>query len=737
MKKLLLIAMFLTASVAMQIKSVEFKGLIHLSPEIAKEVSGLSEGKEFNYELGDRAVKKLYKQGYFDDVWIEEDNGNVIVNVTEKPTIALIDIDGVSDDDKKNIKSMLGLNKGMVYDKSAIKSAKNRIIKYFEAKGYFDTVVEEDTAPLEEVSSLKVVFRVNRGENIIIRDIKLSGAKALDYDDIEPGIINKQREVFGWMWGRNDGKLRLEALPTDPDRIRDEYYARGFLDAKISNPYLRLYYDTYDANIVYKVNEGGKYKVGSIDITLAENIIDIKALKDDLRLQKGDTFDVKKLRKDMKFMETEIANKGYAFARIYPETVQDKENHIVKITYTILPGSKVTIGKVVIGGNARTADNVIRRDVYLSAGDLYNRTSLKESKNSLKRTGYFSDISISEKRISKDIVDLYVNVKEASTGSIRGGIGYGTSQGFLLDIGLTDRNIFGTGLRGSVNVNRSKDELSGTISLTNPRVFDSEYSLGGSLYAKKNSWNSYDERIYGGSVTAGRRLGKHTHASLRYVLEETEITKLAESLKEAGYRDGKNLKSAITPTLSFDNTDDYYLPRRGLIASTSLEYAGLGGDEEFLKSISKFKIFYGLEDLIGYDLILRYKARVRMAKDNGYLPLNERLYLGGISSVRGFDSRSIGPRNDKGYVYGGKRSFNNSVEASFPLIKRIKMRGAVFYDYGMIGIDSFDEYTRSSAGLAIEWLSPLGAINLIYAKPINPLKGDETSSFEFSIGRQF
>ncbi len=739
MKKILITLLCFTVSIsfAITIKSVTFNGLVHLSPQIASDLTGLKVGRDFTYGLSNKAVRELYKQGYFNDIWIEEEEGNIYVNVVEKPTIALIDFEGVSSDDKKSLKDILSIKKGMVYDKSIVKIAKERVIKFFEAKGYFDTVVEEFSSPLEEASSLKLLFKVNRGENVIIESVKLPGSKALDYSDVEPVLANKQREVFGWMWGFNDGKLRLEALPTEKDRIQDKYLAKGYLDAKISEPYLKLYRDTYKANIVYKVEEGSQYSVTSVDVSIPKDLINIEETKEDLLLQAGDIFNVDRLRKDIKAIETKIANKGYAYVRIYPDVAQDKKASTVAIKYNVVLGDKVNINRVIVGGNVRTADHVIRRDMYLTAGDLYNRTKLNESRNALKRSGYFDEVTITEKRISRNKLDLYINVKEASTGSIQGGIGYGSSQGLLFDVGVSDKNIFGTGLQGVLKLSRSDDELSGRISLTNPRVFDSRYSLGGSLYAEDNDWSSYDERVYGGSITGGRTVGLHTNVYLKYLLEQTELSNLDQSLKDAGYEEKKSIKSAIVPSIVFNNTDDYYLPRSGIIASSSLEYAGIGGDEKFIKNINSFKYFYGLEDWVGYDIILRYKARLRYVWDKGNLPLNERLYLGGIGSVRGYDSRSIGYKNSKGYDLGGTKSFNNSVEASFPLIKRLKMRWALFYDYGMIGIHKIDDFTRSSAGVNLEWVSPVGAINLIFSKPIDKVKGDETNSFEFTIGRQF
>ncbi len=168
-----------------------------------------------------------------------------------------------------------------------------------------------------------------------------------------------------------------------------------------------------------------------------------------------------------------------------------------------------------------------------------------------------------------------------------------------------------------------------------------------------------------------------------------------------------------------------------------MEFAGLGGDYEFVKNHYRFAYFYGLRDVIDYDLILRYRARLSFAWDNGYLPRNERLYLGGVSSLRGFSSRSISPKNSAGTLLGGESSFVNSLEASFPLIERLKMRGALFVDYGMIGNKNITDETRASAGVVLEWTSPLGPIALIFAEPIEKKAGDDTASFEFTIGRQF
>ncbi|MDR1555359.1 MAG: outer membrane protein assembly factor BamA, partial [Campylobacteraceae bacterium] len=420
-----------------------------------------------------------------------------------------------------------------------------------------------------------------------------------------------------------------------------------------------------------------------------------------------------------------------------PDIKKDEKNYIVNLIYTVVPGDKVYIRDVRIMGNSMTIDRVIRRDIFLAPRDLYNRTDLAESRNALRRTSYFEDVTIKEERVSKDEVDLVVEVKERQTGAIGGGIGYGSSDGFLINAYVSETNVLGSGISTSVNVERSDKELSGSISATNPRVLDSVYSLGGSVYRRDYDYYDYDELSTGFYITLGRRLGRYISVSTRYTYEQSELSDLTESLKydRSGLLE-KSMKSSIMPGISFNDTDDYYLPRRGIAASTSFEFAGVGGDQKFLKSISKFATFYGLEDTIGYDLILRYKAQFGWIQENGYLPYNEKLYLGGIGSLRGFESNSIAPKNSNNSLTGGKISFLNSVELSFPLVDRIKMRGTLFFDYGMIGEKSFDE-KRSSAGVGIEWISPMGPIQFVFARPVTRKDYDRTSSFEFTMGRQF
>ncbi|WP_257929311.1 beta-barrel assembly machinery complex, BamA/YaeT protein [Campylobacter lari] len=723
---------------AATIKDIKFEGLSQLSKESAIAISKLKIGQKIDPASIDTAIKNLFDRNYFKNIVVEEKNGVLTFKVIEKPSIGKIDIQGIASNDRKQIESLVGLKPGILYDENSAKEAAEKIKLFYQAKGFYDTVVEIKDEKLSNSSSLKLTFIINRGENIIIEKVHLSGAKNLSYSDVEPAIANKQREVLGWMWGFNDGKLKIFDLANDSSRISDVYLKEGYLDVSVSPAFLNTYTDTYQADLTYFINEGEVYKVKGIKIfnpifSDEEN----EALANDLKLSVGKIVNIEKLREDIKTIETKTADLGYAFVQVIPDIQKDKENHEAMIIFKVIPNEKVYIRDVIISGNTKTVDRVIRRELYLTEGNLYNRTDLIDSRNALRRTAYFENVDIKEQRVDDTHIDLIVEVKEASTGAISGGIGYGTSDGILLSASLSDANILGSGMKGSVSIDKGDDTLSGRVSLRNPRVNDSDYSLGGSLYSDRLEWDSYDERNYGFDISVGKTLGRYTSVDLTYNLEQSDIYHLSDRLIAQGYKLGKTYKSSITPSIVFNNTDDYYLPRSGFIASTSLEYAGLGGDQEFISSTTKFNYYQGLEEFIGWDLIYRYKASFYKVWDQGYLPINEKLYLGGIGTIRGFDRRSVSPKNEWGDETGGTVAFANSVELSFPLFDRIKLRGSVFFDYGAIGESSLSQIQRWSTGVGFEWLTPLGALNLVFAKPFNTNSKDDLSKFEFMLGARF
>lgn len=719
------------------IKEIDFKNLNYLSKESAIDIMRLKIGSNYDENSINEAVKRLYAQGYFSQIAVYEENNILRFLVKEKESIAKINFEGIATNDEKVLKEVLGIKQGSLYDEAVLNAAVNNVKMFYEAKGFYDTVVESKVIKLKK--SIEIVFMINRGENIIIEKVNLIGAKHFDYSDIEPLVQNKSKEIFGsWMWGLNDGKLKALALPQDTARVKDKYLEAGYLDVRVSPAFVRADMDTYKAYLSYFISEGEPYKIS--DIVLDIDFFSPKEKKELLEKigsRRHKIADALILRKDLEIIKLKFQDKGYAYANIIPNVQKNASEHTISVTFHDQKGKLVRIGNINISGNTNTEDRVIRRNMQITEGYLYNKTDIIESKNALRRTGYFKSVNIEEIPMGPEKIDLLVKVEEKKTGSITGGIGYGSMDGVVLTAAVAEKNIFGTGISGNVSIEREEEGISGSISLVNPRFDDSEYSLSGSIYSNRFDWDSYHERNYGFKAAVGRWINDYTQVGVSYNLEFSDINELSESMILSGYRKGKSTKSSITPGINFNNTDDYYLPRSGYIANASLEWAGLGGDQKFIAFLTDVSWFKGLKQYLGHDIIFRAHGSFAKEFDNGYLPVNEKIYLGGVDSIRGFDKRSLSPKNIFGDELGGEIALTSSATLSFPLLDRIKLRANVFFDYAMIGKDNLSEIVRYSTGLALEWNSPFGSMQLIYAQPFNTGPQDNIRRFEFNMGSSF
>jgi outer membrane protein insertion porin family len=753
---------------AQKITQIKFEGLSHLSPSVALEVAGLRVGDEMDIEKINQSIVNFFNQGYFEDVWVDREGGKLIYHFKEKIAIANVEIKGFgSGDEAQTLLNSIGLKKGDLYDEGRVENAKKLLVERLQSQGNYDSVVEVTKTPVGD-NAVSLVFDVNKGEKIKIKKINFKGAKALDSSDLERDLVNKEEDFLGWIPFLNNGEVHVDQLEYDAYRLKETYMKHGYLDAEVSKPLMRVDYSDYTAEVDYQIKEGPQYRVG--DISISQNLkgVDTADLLSELKLKKGRIFNIKKMRQDIEMIKSAVGDLGYAYAKITPQMQKDEAKKVVNLQYVVHPGKKVKIHDVLISGNDTTKDRVIRRYIYLAPGDYFNATDLKDSKSALGRTGFFEAVDIQSQRVSEDEIDLLVKVKETSTGTISLGGGYGSYEGLMLNASVSDKNLFGTGITGSLGFDISKISQSYNLSFVNPKIWDSMYSLGLSLYKREYEYIDYTEDSLGGSLNLGRQFYRHFYASVGIGYVDNQSTFNEESthfsdLQRRIYNDQYKKLSGFM-SISFDNTDDYYLPREGFIAAINGEFAQLDGSDyntttypggygNFSKIHAKFGAYYGMEDVIDYDLILRFKARATYIQkgDDEKLPVAERLFMGGIGSVRGYQPYSIAPTLPNGDRIGGTYRSSATVEASIPLSEAAKMRLAFFFDYGMVGMDpepytaldgtrkyyEEDDMTRSSAGVVVEWQSGFGPINLVFGYALDDEPGDETSTFEFSMGTKF
>ncbi len=747
---------------AQQVTQIKFQGLAHLSKSHALEISDIRIGDDMNSAKINQSIKNFFEQGYFEDVWVDKNGGTLVYHFKEKPSIANIQVKGYGDDGDKLLQT-LNLKKGDLYDEALVNNAKKHMIAQLESQGSYDTVVEVKTAAVGE-GAVSVVFNVNKGEKIKIKKLNFIGASKLDKSTLEEGIVNQEEDVMGWLPMLSNGEVKVDQLEYDAYRVKETYMKNGYLDAYVSKPLMRVDYSSYSAEVDYQIREGVQYRVGEVSLSQSIEGLDSQTLLEDLSLKSGQVFNIERMRKDMKKLEIAAGNLGYANAKVSPKMRKNTEGKIVSLQYVIHAGQKVTISDVLISGNDTTKDRVIRRYIYLAPGDIFNAKDLKDSKGALGRTGFFDKVEIKSQKVSENKINLLVKVTEASTGTISAGGGYGSYEGIMANASISDKNIFGSGINATLGFEISKISTNYNLSFVNPRVWDSMYSLGVSFYKKEYEYIDYIQDQVGGSVTLGRQFYRHFYASfgLGYVDNKSTYNDNYDptgGIDVTFYADQYEKVSGFL-SVKFDNTDDYYMPREGYIASISVEMAQMDGDmkqenidrgysqfDDFTKTSIRFGVYYGMEDILDYDLILRYKARYTkiISGNDEYIPIAERLFMGGIGSVRGYSPYSLSPKI-LGDRIGGTERFSTTVEASIPLSSAAKMRLAFFYDYGVIGSDdvptatgslSFGDEARSSTGAVIEWQSPFGAINLVFAYALDEEHDDDTATFEFSMGSKF
>ena len=750
--KIFLSTLFILFSVTLSaqiVKQIQFDGMVHISKSVALRMLEFDKGDDIDVEMVDKAIKTYFDQGYFNDIWTEFDNGILTFYFKEKAIISKVELKGWKEDDDDVMESVVQIKKGTLYDEIKLEAAKKRIVEAISQEGKIDSVVEIETEHLDN-GSMKVTFVVNPGEEITITKLQYSGVKGVDTSDFDSVIANKEHQFMGWFWGRNSGKMSLRDLEYDNLRIRDYYMQFGYLDAKVNPPFVRVNFDSYTADMSYQIAEGDSYTISKVSVYQTQHVIEDENLTKLLSLKVGDTFNIKKFREDSQKIKTAIGDLSYAFVQVIPDLKKNKKEKTVEVIFKVTPGDKVRIRNVLISGNTRTLDRLIRRELYLGPQDMYSLTDLKDSRNALGRLGFFEGNTIEEKRVDNHTMDLIVKVKETPTGNIQLGGGYGSYGGLLLSVGVNDRNIWGSGINVGVKAEKSQTTQNYSFNISNPRLNDSDFSGNFSIYHSVYEYNDYSVASDGVSVGAGHRFSRHIsgymgygYSGNSYSFSSTIDTTLIDTYYFEDYT-----KSSVTLSVNWDNTDDYYLPREGFILSQSFEKSGLGAQANFLKSRTKFAKYYGLDDIVGFDAIFRYKARYNAVINNGYIPLAEKFYMGGIGSVRGYESYSLSPTiSDTNAVdgirrVGGTQTFSNNFELSFPLLPKAKMRLVTYLDWGFISDNITpnllsNSISRAGYGAGLEWFSPVGPIQLMFSNPIDPQTGDKVSHFEFTMGQRF
>ncbi|WP_041717997.1 outer membrane protein assembly factor BamA [Alkalilimnicola ehrlichii MLHE-1] len=752
-----------------QVEGIRVDGLQRIAEGTVFNYLPLEVGETIDSERAAESIRALYETGFFRDIELSRDNGVLVVSVMERPSVARIEIRGndeIRSDDILDALAAAGLAEGQVFDRFRLADIERELRQLYFSRGKYDVSVESTISPLER-NRVAVRLDIDEGPVAAIREIHFVGNETFSERQLRRQMELRPRRWWHFFSDRH--RYARDRLGNDLEDLRSFYMDQGYINFAVTSTQVSISPDREDVHITVNLSEGQQFTVGEMNV-VGDLIVEREELEGFFELEFGDVYSRSRAQAASRAMQNRLGEEGYAFSNVGIRPQVDEDRGVVDLTYVVDPGRRVYVRRINISGNERTQDEVVRRELRQLEGAALNTAALRESQTQLDRTGFFDRVNIETPQVpgSDDEVDVDVDVVERMSGSLTAGIGYGESQGLLLNLGVAQDNVLGTGDRMSLEINNSRVNTIYSASYT-----DRYYTLDG---VSRRFFGSYRETRarradlsdFGlTSIRAGGGLGipitnnDRISVDLAYEhmdIEERENTppRITDFLEDEGNRfDMLKLEAAWTR----DTRDRAIFPRRGGRQRLSGEVSVPGLDLTFFKTSYSHRRFWPVSEN------LTFSVDGSISYGDGYgdtsrLPFFEHYYGGGVSTVRGYRANFLGPRsleNGNDRPQGGNVRILGSAELFFPppFTEAESVRMSLFLDAGQVYQTRGDLYTgseevfpdnldsvnldelRASAGVGLTWMSPIGALTFSIAEPLNDTNDDDTESFQFSLGTSF
>ncbi|MEK6760220.1 MAG: outer membrane protein assembly factor BamA [Deltaproteobacteria bacterium] len=686
-------------------------------------------------------IRAIFSTGFFDDVSADlsdTTSGKVLTFIVkEMPFVRKVEFRGNSELKNEKVREALSMKENTALDRVLMNENAEKIKALYAEEGFYLTTVK----PLVESDGLeaKVIFEINEGPEVKVKRITFIGNSHFDDSRLKGFMTTAEKGFFSVL--TSSGKFNEYVFHNDLAMIMGRYFDDGFINADILDQRVLLSEDKKWFSITVAVSEGDQFRVGAVDVS-GEILTTKEELIEKFKLSKGDVFNRSKLTKWIDAVTEVYGDKGYAYAEIKPVTDLDTVNKTIDITLDIKKNELAYIERIDITGNLKTRDKVIRREIELGEGDLFSTSSMKRSRNNLRRLGYFEDVRVKQAQGSAgDKIKLDVDVKERPTGSLSLGFGYSSVDKLIGTASISQANFMGTGLKLDLSGTMSASSSKYVLGFTEPWLFDKPISAGFDLYKTERQYPDFTLRKNGFDVRLGFPItNRYTRGYVTYRLEDVHIYDVAE-VAAAYIKDqqGTSTESSIKGQIKRDTRDDAFFPSEGSVENLSVEFAGgpIGGSTYFVKyEADAVKYFPG-----------PWETTFSVRGSTGYVhsysgkevPVYERYYLGGINSIRGFQTRSISPKDQAtGDSIGGKSMVVFNAEFLFPLLPEQNIKGLLFFDMGNAYTGRIDlGNMKRSAGTGVRWFSPMGPLRLELGFNLDPKDGESGQEWDFTIGSAF
>lgn len=732
------------------VQDIRVEGLQRVEPGTVFASLPLRVGDEYTDEKGSAAIRALFALGLFKDVRLEA-NGNVLVVVVEeRPTIAGVEFVGTKEFDKDALKKAMrdvGLADGRPFDKALADRAEQELKRQYINKSLYGAEVVTTVTPIER-NRVNLTFTVVEGEPARIKEIHITGNKAFSESALRDQL---DLDTGGWLsWYTKSDRYSRAKLTADLEALRSFYLQRGYLEYRVDSTQVAISPDKQDIAITINITEGERFVVS--DVRLEGDYLgredEFKSL---VRVDAGEPYNADKIAQTTKAFTEHFGNFGFAFARVEAVPETDRETNRVSIVLRAEPSRRAYVRRILISGNNRTRDEVIRREFRQYEASWYDAEKIKLSRDRVDRLGYFANVGIETQDVagSPDQVDLVINVDEKPTGSLQLGAGFSSAEKIALSFSIKQDNVFGSGNYLGVDVNTSKYRRTLVFSTTDPYFTQSGTSRTFDLYYRtdkpyQDQGGNYELVTTGTSLRFGVPFSEVDTVFFGGGLEKTKI-KPGTNIPAyyLSYADAYGYSSTGVPLSigwSRDNRDSALAPNDGRYQRLNTDWS-VAGDARYIRANYQYQQYIPLNK----KFTLAFNGELGWGKGMGGrpFPVFKNFYSGGLGSVRGFDQGTLGPRDITGASIGGpkKITLNAEVIAPFPGAGNDRtLRVFGFVDAGNVyGEDekfSFGEM-RASAGLGLSWISPLGPLRLAYAQPVRKQAGDKIQKLQFQIGTSF
>ena len=731
-------------------------------------------GQDFDNNDLDESVRRLFATGLFSDVRISQQGGALVVTVSENQIINQVVFNGNRRIRDQQLESIVQTKSLGPYSEAAIQADIQAIQDAYVAVGRSDATVTTQTVPVDG-GRINLAFVINEGDRTRISTVNFVGNSAYGDGRLRE-VISTKRSNFLSFLSRRD-VYDADKLRADEELLRRFYYNRGYADFQIISSVAELDEANNEYVVTFTVQEGERYTFGDVRIESTVPDVDTATLQGLVQSRSGSTYSAEDVEDTIVAISDRVATEGFPFAQVTPRGDRDFNNRTISVTYLIDQGTRAYVERIEIRGNTRTRDYVIRREFDISEGDAFNQSLVRRAKERLDRLGYFSAVNISTAPGSQpDRIVIVVDVQDQPTGEFGIGAGYATGEngGPTVEASITERNFLGRGQFIRLAAGGGEDSRNYRISFTEPYFLGYRLAAGFDLFRTEDQGNdNYEFEEQGVTFRIAAPITEDLTFGLAYNFTETDYSNtdlddVAVAYFNAISENENWVKSSISPTLTYNTLDDRELPRSGFYAQVGAEFAGIGGDAEFVKFTGRASYFHLLSD--PGDIIGSVSVTAgHMFGTGDDVRVFDQFFLGG-AQVRGFDSRGIGPRGavpsggydaagnpvgpfgdlEDGDPLGGTTYFTASVEASAPLPivpRDFGLRAAVFADAGTLyGTDlsdanqlggAFDESWRASVGASLIWASPFGPLRLDYAVPVAKEDYDDVQEFRFGASSRF